>query len=137
MAPLPDFSGPLTATALAFRLAAADPTPCDIGTIRVDTRPVFTAGGPQIVGSSSPLTVVAVGTIPRPGAPPHRSEHGHGHPHVTGSRTVASTPGAVIDYVLVPDHTEHTKDATSDRIINEALKIAAEQPVYFPPRVQW
>lgn len=135
MTPLPDFSGPLTATVLAFRLAAGGPTPCAPSAIRVDARPVFTAPG-QIAGTSSRLTVIAAGT-PRPGAPPHQGEHGHEHPHVTGSRTVASTSGAVIDYVFIPDHTEYAKDGVSTSIIEQVRKLAGEwQLVYVPPRTQ-
>lgn len=79
--------------------------------------------------------------LPRSTNSPHHGKH---PPHALGSRGLASTSADVINYpssdlvsVFVPDHTEYVRGAATDKIIAEALEIAARQPFAFPPRTQW
>lgn len=130
-----DFAaGPLKAVSLTLQLVAGVPSASD-GTVRADIRPVITSR-------------TTVGSIPsHPGTPSHHGRHEHWH--VTGSRALAGTSGTFINLssssasgapvnysssILVPDNTEHVKDGASDRIIEEAMMVAARQPFYFPPR---
>lgn len=115
MAPPPDISGPLTAVALAFQLAAGNPAECAGGS------------GPQIVNSAGPGTPVhiTVGTS-TPYAPGSSHRAGNEHPlHALGSRAVATTSASAFDYVVVePDHTEHVKDALSAQMIDDLVFVA-------------